>query len=192
MNKEYEFKFNANDIKLSDFHKVAKTLNPLRHLEVSSWDTYYINKESNFIRYRNSKEKPELTIKRKTTESNNQDRIEINLPLRPSDESLVESFVALEGYKQNFKIFKYCFIYYYQNVDIVYYIVYDPELKEQARYLEIEFLEDKVNNFTTEQVFGILKEYEQKLSSLGITPQGRMKKSLFELYKNETPSRNSK
>lgn len=182
-NKEYEFKFNANDIKLSDFHKVAKTLNPLRQLEVSSWDTYYTNKDGNFMRYRNSEEKPELTIKRKTTESNNQNRVEINLPLRPCNESIIEGFVGLEGYKQNFKIFKYCFIYYYENVDIVYYIVYDPELKEQARYLEIEFLEDNTNNFTTEQIFDILKEYEQKLSSLGITPQSRMKKSLFELYK---------
>jgi adenylate cyclase class IV len=180
-NKEYEFKYNAETIKLEDFHKTCKILNPIEIKEVSSWDVYYTDKQNNFIRYRNSLSKPELTIKRKINENNNQDRIEVNIQLKDNKESTILAFTDLLGYKENFRIYKNCCIYYYDNVDIVYYIVYNENMKEIGRFLEIEFLEDKAAD--PKLVFDILKDYEYSISNLGILPQNRLKKSLFEMYR---------
>ena len=75
--KELEYKYNADDIKLSVFQELAVQLNPERRLDVSSWDTYFTEGGSSdthkFIRFRDAEE-PELTIKRKTKSSNNWNR----------------------------------------------------------------------------------------------------------------------
>jgi len=181
--KELELKFRADDISLVKFQELMATLFPQRLIEVSSHDIYYTNKNNDFIRFRKSEIKPELTIKRKNTDKNNQDRIEVNVPVNTSDENLISAFAHLLGYRKNFKIFKSCWIYFFENVDIVYYCVYDENMHETGRFIEIEVLEDK--NLSKEKSFEELYSYEQKLSSLGISPKNRMKKSLFELYKND-------
>jgi adenylate cyclase class IV len=182
---ELEMKYNADNIKLVQFRKLMDDLKAKSFLEVSSFDIYYTNNKNEFIRFRNGSEKPELTIKRKTKDSNNQNRIEINLPIKTNDEKLVEGFVDLLGFSKNFKIFKSCFIYFYDFVDIVYYTVYDEEMKEQGRYLEIEVLEDKISELGVEKSFEILKGYETLLAPLGISAQNRLRKSLFETYVRE-------
>jgi predicted adenylyl cyclase CyaB len=179
--KEIEYKYRSDDIKLKDFKELMESLNPINLLEVSSFDHYYTNDKDEFIRYRKSETKPELTIKRKLTDTNNQYRTEVNLNLNKNTEQTVEAFVNLLGYKENFRVFKTCWIYYFDNVDVVMYIVYNSNMKELGRFIEIELLEDK--KIEKDKAFEILNEYESKLGKLDITPKNRLKRSLFELFK---------
>jgi len=186
MNKysyELEFKYHGDDIKLPDFVSLMESLDYIKKLEISSWDHYYVNTENEdeFVRFRNS-DTPELTIKRKTTQGNNWKRIEIDLPLDPKrlDVSTVDAWAELEGYKRKVKIFKSCLIYWTPTVNMVYYIVFDENLKEMGRYVEIE--SNKDNGLSEEESFKEIKKYEQELAKLGIVPQNRLKRSLFELY----------
>jgi len=182
---ELEYKYNAENISLPAFIEFCNALKPLKKLEVSSWDFYYTNlekgKENHFIRFRQS-DNAELTIKRKTSEANNWERLEIDLPLQGDklNESTVNKFVSLLNYKFSAKIFKSCFIYWFDNVNIVYYVVYDSNLKELGRFLEIEVNKEQINNLSNPTT--LLKIYEEKLKELNLKPANRLKKSLFEMF----------
>ena len=184
--KELEYKYRADDIKLSDFNKLVDELGFLKKKEASSFD-YYYTLDSNpdiFQRYRES-DSPELTKKRKVKDSNNWERIEVDLPLdvEKITKALVDRYVGLDDYKENFSIYKNCFIFWLDFCSIVYYTVYDPEMKEIGRFLEIEVNKDKALELGPEEAFKKLEELEQKLLTLGLTYKNRMKKSLFELYR---------
>lgn len=182
--KEVEFKYNANKIKLKDFQKMIEDMNPNFLIETSSWDFYFTNQNGESIRYRKSEIQPELTIKRKLNNKNNQNRIEVNLELgtKNQDETAAE-FVKLLGYELNFKIYKSCFIYYFDEVDVVYYIVYDENMVEQGRFLEIEFLEEKAHNYELKYIMNTLNKYERNLKGLGLSKNNRIPYSLFEMFK---------
>ena len=179
---ELEFKYKADDVKLSDFLKLMETLKVTKRLDVSSWDHYFVKSEDEFLRFRNG-QNPELTIKRKTKDTNNWNRVECDLPLDQSriTKDIVTKFAELEGYKENFSIYKTCFIFWLDNVNYVYYIVYDSNMKEQGRFIEVEINKSSLGNLTdpTEE----LKKQEKLLEPLGISPQNRMKKSLYEMFK---------
>jgi hypothetical protein len=70
----------------------------------------------------------------------------------------------------------------------VYYITYDENLKELDRFIEVEINKDKVEELDSASVIpytnaaAYLSEAEKYLVTVGISPQNRMKKSLFELY----------
>lgn len=188
VNKEIEFKYNANDIKLSDYIKLATELNPKAELVVSGFDYYYLkDNEAVIARYRADKDRPQLTLKRKLNDSNNWVRTEINLDLKPNmptPEILkkVDAFYNELGFKRNFGILKTCFIHYWDGFNTVYYIVSDENIKEKVRFIEIEMDEDYPWT-NEEQAMAKLIEVEKAFKSLGITPQARMRKSLFEIFK---------
>jgi len=184
--KELEFKFKADDVKLQEFTKFVSQYNPDVRKDVSSWDYYYTNEtnQEEFIRYRES-DKPELTIKRKVNNNNNWERVEVDLPLDSEriDKQTVDAWVALEGYKQNFSIYKTCFIFWVGNINTVYYIVYNENMKEVGRFIEVEVNKDAVPKLGVDKAFAELKEFEQGLATLGLSPQNRLKRSLFEMYR---------
>jgi len=183
--KELEYKYNAEGVDLVDFKKLIEELGPNKVIEVSSWDVYYKRKDSDdrFVRYRKSTEVPELTKKVKTKDSNNWERLEVDLPLDPTriNEEIVTEFVAIDNYEENFRIYKSCFIYFLDDVNFVWYSVYDKNMNEKGRFIEVEVNKDRVNELGS-TVSDVLKEYEQKLSVLGINPKNRLKKSLFEIF----------
>jgi adenylate cyclase class IV len=182
--KEIELKYDATKVKLTDFQKLMGSMSPKILIETSSWDHYYTNLQDEFIRYRKSEIKPELTIKRKLHDKNNQQRIEINVALGDGDQDeVVDQFVKLLGYKENFKIYKSCFIYYFDEVDVVFYIVYDENMDEVGRFLEIEYLEELAHDKKTSHIMSTLGKYEKKLSKLNIKTKDRLSKSLFEMFK---------
>lgn len=185
--KELEYKYKADGVKLTDFQELAEALLPIKKLDASSWDVYYTKQEveDHFIRYRDS-DNPELTKKRKTKKENNWERIEIDLPLDQAriTERTVTSWVGLDAYERNFKIYKSCFIYWFDNTNIVYYTVYDENMKEIGRYIEVEVNKEKVSEIGTEKCMEELKSLEEHLTKLGISSKNRMKRSLFEIYKN--------
>lgn len=183
---ELEYKYKADSVSLTDFIKLMEELKPIDRLDISSWDTYYTNSEDSFVRFRQS-DTPELTKKVKTKEVNNWQRIEVDLKLDQCiKESTVAKFLELDGYKENFKVYKSCFIFWLDNINYVYYIVYDKELKELGRFIEVEVNKHRVVGLNEKLPNGAVWELNQaasKLDSIGLSPQNRMKKSLFELYK---------
>src|SRR3990172_8222187 len=84
--EELEFKYSSEDIKLTDFVKFAESHNPKKRLEVASWDVYYnapTGRSFEFIRLRGGPG-PELTIKKKRNEKNNNRRFELDMRLAPN------------------------------------------------------------------------------------------------------------
>lgn len=184
--EELEYKYRADSIKLIDFKALLRTPAVIKNKLAASWDIYYTqaNSEDSFQRFRMDHEKPELTKKVKQADSNNWRRIESDLPLDPArvTEELVAFHVGLDGYKENFRIFKYCDIYFEENLNYVYYTVYNENMQEVGRFIEVEVNKNKVSELA-DRVDSVLKAGEERLSKLGITPQHRMKKSLYETFR---------
>jgi len=180
---EIETKYDASEVSLQDFKNIIKDneIEIKKRLLVSSFDSYYVDKNDQFIRYRYNEGHGELTIKRKTQEHHNFNRIEVNIPTAGDNEKAVTEFVSLLGYSHNFSIYKTCDIYWTDKVDLVYYVVYDKEFKELRRFIEIEALEDYPWE-SEEQVWNEITKYEKMLEPLGIKPQNRLRKSLFETF----------
>lgn len=182
--KEIEFKYDAADIPMDKFLSTMETFSPIvKRMTVSSYDDYFTDGMSNFIRYRYHDSRGELTIKRKTSDKNNNERIEVNIPTDGDNFEATEAFVNLLGYKHNFGIFKTCKIFWVDRVVMVYYVVYDKkDLKEVRRFVEIEA--DEEYSWNSEQdAWAHIEKYEKMLEPLGITSRNRMRKSLFELFK---------
>lgn len=182
---EIETKYRADSIDRLKFKELAKNLNPKEFMYVESTDTYYIKSENEFLRYRASAEntkskRSELTFKKKHAESNNLVRTEVNLRVDANTPQTVREFAEGLGYAFNFEIWKICDIYFYEDADIVYYSVRDEAGKYQS-FLEIEVMEGFPK--TQEEAKAIISKYEKLLEPLGITPQNRLRKSLYEMYR---------
>lgn len=180
---ELEYKYKADDINLSDFIELMTTLPVVKKKDVSSWDHYYTNgTEDEFIRYRESTD-PELTIKRKVNQTNNWQRVEVDLPIdfTRSKTTTVSKFVELLGYSNKKSIYKTCFIYWLDYVNFVYYIVYDHDMNEKGRFIEVEFNKEKLLN-NGDKVQAQLKYGQEILTNLELGPQNRLKKSLYEMF----------
>lgn len=181
---ELEFKYDAADIKLSKFLEFAQKLKTTKRVEGTGWDYYYSGEglPFEFMRLRKGGI-CELTIKIKSTEKNNNNRFELDLPLSLEVPNwLVERFVGLFGFKENFRVFKYFDIYWTDKVDIVYYTIYDKDMVERGRRVEIEARKDYKFQ-TAEEALAAVKEMEQLMSEIGITPQMRMRKSMWEQFR---------
>lgn len=187
--QEIELKYYAENISLDKFIKFAVDQNPNKKLFVGSYDTYYSSPSYmsdnglEFVRFRHGIT-PELTIKIKTSSKNNNSRIEVDLPLSKSvSKFIVDKFLALLGFQENFQIYKDCYIYYYDKLTIVYYRVLDKEDgKVLSTFIEVEARKDA--NFDDEDhAWAYVKDMERKLSSIGISPQNRLRRSLWEIFR---------
>jgi adenylate cyclase class IV len=197
--KELEYKYNATKVDLQEFEQLMTELGYDKKLEVSSWDEYYTTgeREDQFIRHRKGKVRPELTLKRKINSKNNWERMEVNIELAldndKANDVAIHFFCDALDYKKNFKIYKSCFIYFFEDLNTVYYTVYDKNMNEIGRFIEIEYNEEKLSedlekaeedsDTVQNKAFARLKEIESKLTTLGISAKNRLKKSLFEMFK---------
>lgn len=179
--KELETKYSADGIDMADFIKLVSPLNP-QWMMVSSYDDYFVNQNDEFIRYRYHDTMGELTIKRKTTDANNNNRVEVNVPTDGKSGAAVQAFADLLGYKKNFSIFKTCKIAFLEKAVLVYYVVYDENLNEKKRFIEVEAKEE-YNWSSEEEAWATVVEYENMLAPLGISAKNRLKKSLYEIFK---------
>lgn len=187
-NLEIETKYNAAEIPLTEFKKFCEEREPERYIQASGFDYFYSSPDdpASFCRHRTGADKNEFTYKKKTSDSNNTIRREVNVQMEKGEPiatgaALAESF----GYKYNTSIFKTCFVYTYSWYTLVYYICYDSEMKELGRYLEIEMKED-YGWKSEEEAWNQLIIIEKLCKPLGVTPQARIKRSLFELYRKES------
>jgi adenylate cyclase class IV len=184
---EIETKYSADDIDRLKFKDLANSLNPKSFIYVESTDIYFVRSESEFLRYRMpaqnintaDESRSELTFKKKHKENNNWKRTEVNLRVDLNDPKLVEAFCEGLDYKKSFTINKGCDIYVYDKVNLAYYFVKGEDGK-YSNFLEIEALEDI--GMTPEESWEEVVKYEKLLANIGISPQKRMRLSLFELY----------
>lgn len=183
--KEIEYKYDGASLEMQKFVDLMETFSIKKKMMVSSYDDYFVDTAGNFIRYRYTDGRGELTIKRKLSEKNNNERIEVNVPTAGDNLKTVTAFVDLLGYKHNFGIYKTCKIYWIDKSVIVYYVVYDKDLKELRRFVEIEADEDLQWN-SEEEAWEEIAKYEKLLEPLGITPKNRLKKSLFEIFRKNS------
>lgn len=146
-----------------------------------------------FVRYRRPSYglddgKRQVTWKYKQKDAkNNIKRKELNFDLmeKTSDNTVVEQLDS-SGVKFNFSIVKNCHIYNFEDATIVFYTVYDTTYgkpKKTDSFVEIEVSEEKVAHMTEEEAWNIISKYEKMLEPIGINPQKRLRKSLFEMYK---------
>lgn len=185
-NIEMEFKYNASDIPLTTFVEFAKARKPSSSLYVCGYDHFFSSKTDpdTFIRHRVGENFNQLTVKRKLTENNNFIRDEINVTLaKDVSEETASALAKSMGYEFNRTIFKTVFVYSYEKYVLAYYSVTDTDLNEIGRFLEIEMSEDYTWK-SEEEAWDLLKNLEYQAGAyLGIKPQGRIKKSLFEQFR---------
>lgn len=179
--KEIEVKYNADAITLDKFKSIVDPQNP-NWIIVSSYDDYFTNDAGEFIRYRYHDTMGELTIKRKTIDANNNNRVEVNVKTEPKGSKNIAAFCDLLGYKPNFQIFKTCHIAFLEKAVLVYYVTYDKNMNELNRFIEIEANED-FKWTSEEEAWNEVMKHEKSFEPLGITSKNRLRKSLFELYR---------
>jgi adenylate cyclase class IV len=181
---EIETKYRADTISLSSFLKFCESRSPLRVVNAAGYDHFYesLKVPGSFCRHRIGLDTNQLTFKRKTSDSNNFIRTEHNLDLSGAVREQVAALCKEFGYEHNFSLYKNCFVYGYENYTLVYYIVYDEDLHELGRFVEIEMKEDYPWE-SEQQAWDQLLVFEKLCKPLGISPQSRVKRSLFELYR---------
>lgn len=183
-NKEIEFKYIAK-ASLLEFTKFCESIGKSTFLTISGTDHFYANPRDihSFYRHRVNTNENQLTFKRKLNPIDNFIRDEYNIDLPNSvSKDKIEALCSIHGYVYNTSIFKNCFIYQFHNYTLVYYICYDDNLRELGRFIEIEMKEDF--GWETEQIaYTELVKLETMFSNLGLSSEGRIMKSLFELYR---------
>jgi adenylate cyclase class IV len=182
---EVEFKYRANDISLVDFTAFCKARTPEKIIHASGFDYFYEDKADPdcFGRHRVGPSFNQLTFKRKTTGKNNFVRDEDNVTLGADmTREKIQLFCERRGYKFNTSIFKNVFVYEYAQYTLVYYVVYDEELKELGRFIEIEMSEEYPWE-SEDHAWRELVKLEQEAKALGLSPQRRVRNSLFEMFR---------
>lgn len=205
MYDEIEYKYKADNVSIKQFTRAMEDLRdvlgvytspetrriiPTGYQSAGSWDIYYTNDEatSQFVRLRLDPVKPELTKKLKTTPHNSWHRIEVDLQLAPIVDGDIEcvahhvkKFLTLDGYKENFRIYKYCTIVYFAEVTFVHYCVFNDNMEKLGTFIEVEAHKNLsgARSILNTSVF----EASAYLKSWGIEPTAPLKSSLFEMYK---------
>lgn len=182
---EFEVKFKVEGDLVYEFKKLVSNLPNLTDFIYIESDDLYFTKDDEFLRYRfaNSKKdkRSELTFKRKLNNGNNIKRIEYNIRVDNNSIEAVSGFVESIGFKKNFRISKIAHIYKFNDATLPFYTVID-EVGKMAHFIEIEVDENLLNTINEDQAWAIIQKYETLLAPLGITPQKRLRKSLFEIY----------
>lgn len=185
--KEIEFKYNAENISLTSFIEFCEEEGPLEEFYTAGYDHFYDNEKDPgaFCRHRISSNFNQLTFKRKMVDTNNFIRTEHNLTLGlETTKDQVAALCSEFGHKHNVSIFKTCWVYKYEKAVLAYYVCYNLEMKETARFFEIEANED----FAWEdekQAWDYILDWEKGCSDLGVSAQARIKRSLFELFRKQ-------
>lgn len=189
---EFETKYRVEPHYLTEFKRIMETLTGLsKFIYVEGPDYYFTKPDGSFARYRRPSHgldngRSEVTIKVKPEGAkNNIIRKEVNWRVDLTGEDAIREGLRLMGYKPNFSIWKSCHIYNFHDATLVFYTVYDTTDGKASRadnFVEIEVDEDKVSSMTEQQAWEVILKYEKALADVGLTPQKRLRKSLFEMY----------
>lgn len=198
LNTEFEVKYRVEPHVLVEFKQIAGNLpDLLNFLYVEGPDFYYTHsdyEDSSFGRYRRpsfglDNGRAEWTVKFKPKNAkSSQNRLELNWRVDRTPEEDVKRGAELMGFKFNFSIVKSCQIYKFDDATMVFYTVYDvtdgTTASKVDHFVEIEVCEDKIRaGLTEDQCWAIIDKYEKILAPIGITPQKRLRRSLFDMYR---------
>lgn len=188
MHKEIEFKYDAEHITLDQFKSIADSLKAGTITNGTGIDHFYAKDGdvASFYRHRVGSGINQLTFKKKTSEDNSFIRVEHNLDLLSSfSEDDVKAYCDTFGYKYNTTLHKNSFNCGRDHFMLTYYICYeDSSLKEIGRFIEIE-MNEHFDWESEKQAFNSLVMLEKVLKRFGLTPDKRISKSLFEMYRKE-------
>lgn len=190
---EFESKYRVEPHDLIVFKKIVESLpNRTDYLQIDGPDYYFTKEDGSFARYRKPDSmagdaREEVTIKVKPDGAkNNIIRKEINWRVTGTPESAIREGLSLMGYSFNFSIYKICYIYFFEDATLVFYTVFDTTKEKVSKgdsFVEIEVKEDNIHNLTEKEAWDIILKYEKVLEPIGINPQRRLRKSLFEMYR---------
>jgi adenylate cyclase class IV len=184
---EFETKYRIDGSKIYEFKDLMeKQGKEFTFLYAEGPDHYYTKPDGSFLRYRKGRTdkggRSEVTLKQKLPGAiNNNIRKEVNWRVDKTDEGTIHEGAQMMGFTFNFKIFKMCHIYFFNDANIVFYTVQSDD-KDLAHFVEIELDESKIHNLTEDQAWAIIRGYEAVLEPLGITYRNRLNKSLYEMY----------
>ena len=194
---EFETKYRVEPHLLTEFKSIMEKLPNLHKFIYVEGPDYYFTKtddSGSFARYRRPSHgldsgRSEVTIKVKPEGAkNNIIRKEVNWRVDITPEDAIREGLKLMGYEPNFSIWKTCHIYNFDDATLVFYSVYDTTNGKATKFdnfCEIEVSEENVHNMTEAQAWEVIVKYEKALETLGLTPQKRLRKSLFEMYKRD-------
>jgi len=182
--KEIEFKYAADNVSLVQFLAFCEDRKGLKQKFIASgYDHFYDKKDEpdSFYRLRVGEDFTQLTFKRRTSTLNNVVRTEHNVSLSSNtSEDQIRALVGEQGYSYNTSIFKTCFVFCFEEHVFSYYVVFNKDLRETGRFIEIEASEE--HPWSNEgEATSYIAMTEKLLRPLGISPQNRIKRSLFEL-----------
>lgn len=187
---EVETKYSAEDISFEKFKVFCEERLPEKRITASGYDHFYEKNDDvgSFCRHRIGPDMNQLTFKRKTKDANNFIRVEHNINLtKDMGADIISALCSEFGYKYNTSIFKTCFVYTYKWYVFSYYTCYDTDMREVGRFIEIEMREDHAWK-DEKEAWDNLLVLEKLCKSLGLSPQARIKKSLFEIYRKDRKS----
>lgn len=192
---EFESKYRVEPKVLMPFKVLVEKMPTFQEFVYAEGpDEYFVKEEDQFIRYRKEAHKgagarAELTMKIKPPGAkNNIIREEFNVRVDGTPRETIIKFVTALGFKHNFTVAKSCFIYRMKDATLVYYSVADitdGTIKNEDYFVEIEVSEEKIHTMTEDEAWEILIKYEKALEDIGVNPQKRLRKSLYEMYRRE-------
>ena len=204
-NREIEYKYRTC-LSLTKFkERINKFDDFLNYsLEIFGNDIFYehSDRKDTFVRLRTSENESTLTAKKKINlEQNNIDRYEVNYNINvdssekekdllhliniPNNRDQFETFlidhIKVNGFKEQFTLFKYIIIYQFKDVCLSWYKVFDKDLKSLDTFIEIEANE---GYYSRSEAIMLLDHWEEKLATAGIININMfMNDSLYEIYK---------
>lgn len=186
--RELEVKLEADSVNIRQFKEWCFERGPSRYLHVLGPDVYY-TQGKNVLRHRQPGQggPGELTVKQRTSRNSTRDRLEIDLRFDPTTTiDDVTKFLEATGWKQKFRVFKNCHIFWFEDrnpgVEAVLYSVRCtlPNGKETRERSFVEFEIHKAQS-NHPQALTILKDWETSARSafdFGKT----MNLSLYEIF----------
>jgi hypothetical protein len=207
---EFETKYRMKDRDLIEFKQIAETQPDLKgFVYVEGPDQFFTypqywfdanpqwDPDGTFIRYRKpsfglDKGRRQVTWKYKPVNSkNNIKRKEYNWDIAQTPEWTIIEQIKDSGAIFNASIVKNCHIYNFPDATLVFYTVYDTTFgnpKEADYFIEIEVNEELIASLKEEECWAIIEKYEKVLAPVGVSPQRRLRKSLFRMYRKDVNS----
>jgi adenylate cyclase class IV len=181
---EIERKLDATGVDIDAFRRWCSDRLPEKYVFVNSPD-YYYNQNGNVIRHRvNSETNHELTVKKRKSDKNTFDRLEIDLKFAPSTTAKdVEAFIKAVGFTLEFKLRKEAYIFWFQegntHLTVVVYDVFCEGHKDR-RFIEVEAEKGSAVSIdhAKKRVNAWVKEIKEKFNLAGEP----LNDSLYEIY----------
>lgn len=177
---EVEYKYQPKNLKRHVFLARCRALSPRQRLVVSGPDTYYGSRSGHILRWRHSADKDELTTKYRTDPRNSLVRRETDIDVSGNSVKTIIRHIQSIGFKKLFRIYKDCHIFWYRDrrgaVSVVYYTVRSKN-QPDSDFVEIEV--EKNQYMSIDDAKDLVVQWEK---ALGLSPQHRINKTLYEIY----------